>query len=48
VTLIYVPHQGTSRVEQKLSDMTVELCIIYCSVFAYRHSRSINKWRRWI
>jgi len=34
-------------VEQKLSDMTGEMHITFCYIFAYRHSRSIITWRRW-
>jgi len=42
-----VPNKGKNRVEQKLSDMTTEMCIIFCSLFAYRHSLSIITRRRW-
>ena len=47
MTLIHVPNQGKSRAEQKLFDMNCEMCIIFCSLFAYIHGHSIIKRRRW-
>jgi hypothetical protein len=47
VTLIYLPNQGKSKVEPKLSDMTGEMCIIFCSLFAYRCGLSITTRRKW-
>jgi hypothetical protein len=31
----------------KFFEWHCEMCIIFCTLFAYRHSRSIIMWRRW-
>jgi len=35
VTLIHASKQGTSRAKEKSFDMTCEMCIVFCSLFAY-------------